>query len=252
MNKKIKNFNHLNVWVIGASSGIGREICLQLANQGASVFASSRKLELLNSLALESKNKIIPLQLDVLKTDEIENQLKSIPSLDMVIYLAADYTPMSIEKFDAKTANHIIDVNLKGAINITSYVLPIMMKNKKGHISYFASLAGYIGLPQSSVYGATKAAIMNMAESLHPEAKKYNIDISIVNPGFVKTNLTAKNDFDMPMIMTPEKAATLTLAGYQQGHFDIVYPKTFSYFFRILRILPYNLHLKLAEKLIKA
>jgi len=252
MNKKINDFNQKNIWVIGASSGIGREVCLQLAKKGARVFASSRKIELLNSLALESKNKIIPLQLDVLKIDEIENQLKQIPSIDMVIYLAADYTPMSIENFDAKTANYIVDVNLKGAINITSQVLPIMMKNKKGHISYFASLAGYIGLPQSSVYGATKAAIMNMAESLHPEAKKYNIDISIVNPGFVKTNLTAKNDFDMPMIMTPSQAAELTIAGYEKGCFDIVYPKTFSYFFRLLRILPYSLHLKLAEKLIKA
>lgn len=252
MNRKIKDFSHMNIWVIGASTGIGRELCLALSRLGANVFASSRKKELLTSLSLEANNKIVALPLDVLDLEQIETQLKAIPSLDMVIYLAADYTPMSIENFDAKTANHIIDVNLKGAINITAKVLPIMIKQNKGHISYFASLAGYIGLPQSSVYGATKAAIMNMAESLHPEAQKYNVDISIVNPGFVKTNLTAKNDFDMPLIMTPQMAAQHTINGYQAGVFDIVYPKIFSYLFRVLRILPYSLHLKLAKRLIKA
>lgn len=252
MNQKIKNFSHMNIWVIGASSGIGRELCLALSRMGANVYASSRKKELLNSLSLEANYKVIALPLDVLDSEQIELQLKTIPQLDMVIYLAADYTPMSIENFDARIANHIIDVNLKGAINITEKILPIMIKQKKGHISYFASLAGYIGLPQSSVYGATKAAIMNMAESLHPEAQKYNIDISIVNPGFVRTNLTAKNDFDMPLIMTPQMAAEYTIKGYQSGSFDIVYPKIFSYLFRFLRILPYILHLNLAKRLIKA
>lgn len=251
MNRKITNFKNLNIWIIGASSGIGREMSLQLAHLGANVFASSRSFDLLNSLAIESNNKILPLPLNVLNIDEIKEQYNKLPSLDLVIYLAADYSPIKIENFDANIANHIIDINLKGAINITSIVLPNFIKNKSGHLSYFASIAGYIGLPSSSVYGATKAAIINMAESIYLEAKEYNVDISIVNPGFVKTKLTDKNNFEMPFIMNVDQAAKYTIEGYQSGDFCIVYPKLFSYFFRILRIFPYFIHLYFAKKLIK-
>lgn len=252
MNRKIKSFENLNVWLIGASSGIGRSLSFELLERGANIYISSRKKELLEEIKTADSKKVTVLPLDVLKINEIENASAQIPKIDLVIFLAADYSPMSVENFNAELANKIIDVNLKGAINLCSVVMPRMMKEKNGHMSFVASIAGYIGLPQSSIYGSTKAGLINFCETIYNELKPYNVDVSIVNPGFVKTNLTAKNEFEMPFIMTPKEAALEMIRGYGSGSFDIVFPKTFSYFFRFMRILPYSLHLRLVKLLVKA
>lgn len=252
MNRKIKSFENVNIWIIGASSGIGRALSVELIEKGARVYISSRKKELLEEIKMLNPQSVNVLPLDVLNIEDIEKAYREIPNVDLVIYLAADYTPMSVEKLDAMVAAKIIDVNLKGAVNVASIVLPRMMKEKKGHISFVASIAGYIGLPQSSIYGATKAGLINFCESIYNELKEYNVDVSVVNPGFVKTNLTDKNDFDMPFIMEPKEAARSMIRGYEKGSFDIVFPKTFSYFFRGIRLLPYSLHLRLVKKLVKA
>lgn len=252
MNKKIKSFENLNVWIIGASSGIGRALTIELIKLGANLYISSRKKELLDEIKCLNPNRVEVLPLDVLDVRSIDAAFKEIKQLDLVIYLAADYTPMPVSSINVEWASRIIDVNLKGAINVASAVLPRFIQERRGHISFIASIAGYIGLPQSSIYGATKAGLINFCESIYGELKDYNVDVSVVNPGFVKTNLTAKNSFDMPFIMTPEEAAKAMLKGFAQGRFDIVFPKVFSYFFRFLRLLPYPLHLKLAKILVKA
>lgn len=251
MNRKIKDFNNLNVWIIGASSGIGRALSIKLIERGANLYISSRKEHLLKEIEIISPSKVKCLPLDVLEPDQIQVAFNKIAKIDLIIFLAADYSPLSIETLDIKTTSHIIDVNLKGAINLSTIVLPRLLRERTGHLSIVASIAGYIGLPNSSVYGATKAALINFCESIYNEAKVYNVDISVVNPGFVKTNLTAKNDFEMPFIMTPEEAANHMIAGYENGDFAIVFPKAFSFFFRFLRILPYSLHLRLLKKLVK-
>lgn len=251
MNKKIKKWNEQHIWLIGASSGIGRALAISLAKRGANLYLSSRKSELLEELQQQFPNLITVYALDVLNSEEIVSTLNKIEKLDMVIGLAADYSPMTIQNFDTKIASHMIDVNLKGAINLTGPVLKRFCRERKGHLSLVASIAGYIGLPQSSVYGATKAALINFCESIYNEAKEFNVDISIINPGFVKTNLTAKNSFPMPFLMTPEEAADEIIKGLERGQFAIVFPKTFSYFFRTLRLLPYRLHLSLIKKMVK-
>jgi short-subunit dehydrogenase len=243
MNKKITNWKGVNVWLIGASSGIGRALALQLLKAGANVSISSRKENLLLEIKQQFPTNTKVLPLDVLNLEQISEQFSKIPDIDLIIYLAADYTPLSITNFDAKEVAKIINVNLIGATNISSVVLPRLIKQKK---------AGYIGLPHSSVYGATKAALINMAESFYLECKEFNVDISIINPGFVATNLTSKNNFTMPYIMTPDIAADHIIKGFGKGRFDIVFPRGFSFFFRFMRILPYSLHLKLAQKLVKA
>jgi short-subunit dehydrogenase len=251
MNRKIVNWSEQHIWLIGASSGIGRALAIELAQRGAHLYLSSRKKELLLELQQQFPNNISVHALDVLNTAEIQTTLNKFEKLDLVVCLAADYSPMTLENFDTEIASHMIDVNLKGALNISGPVLKRFMKEKKGHLSLVASIAGYIGLPQSSVYGATKAGLINFSESIYNEAKAFNIDISVINPGFVKTNLTAKNSFPMPFLMTPEEAALEIIKGFEKGKFAIVFPKTFSYFFRTLRILPYNLHLALIKKMVK-
>lgn len=252
MNRKIKSFSNLNVWIIGASSGIGRSLSFMLLDEGANLYLSSRKKELLDEIKTHKPQSVEVLPLDVLDLASIDQVFKQIKHVDLVIYLAADYTPMSVQDFNVEWASRIIDVNLKGAVNVASVVLPKFIEEKRGHLSFVASIAGYIGLPRSSVYGATKAGLLNFCESIYNDLKEYNVDVSVVNPGFVKTNLTAKNDFDMPFIMTPDEAAREMIKGYQKGRFDIVFPKTFSYFFRVMRLFPYSIHLKLVKLLVKA
>ncbi len=251
MNQKIKNWKDKRIWIIGASTGIGKALSLELLKSGSYLYLSSRKENLLNDIVQQYPNQSKALPLDVLDQVQIRESFKKIEDLDLVIFLAADYSPIEPENFPIETVHKIIEVNINGAMNITDIVLPYFIKKRSGHISYTASIAGYIGLPKSSVYGATKAFLINFAESLYGDVKQYNVDVSIINPGFVKTQLTAKNDFEMPFIMTPVEASLEIKKGFEDGRFDIVFPKAFSLFFRFLRILPYSLHLKLAKTLIK-
>jgi short-subunit dehydrogenase len=251
VNQKIKDFKNLNIWLIGASSGIGKALSIELLLLGANLNLSSRRIELLNEIKSITPNQVKIFPLDVLNLDELKNAFSQMEKVDLIIYLAADYSPQSINNLDSSISSRIIDVNLKGAVNLAAVTLPRMIKEKRGHLSFVASIAGYIGLPSSSVYGATKAGLINFCESIYNEAKEYNIDISLINPGFVQTELTDKNNFNMPFIMTPKEAALEIIKGYQSGNFAIVFPKFFSYFFRLLRIIPYYFHLKLLKILVK-
>jgi short-subunit dehydrogenase len=251
LNKKLKNWNGINVWLIGASNGIGRALCVELLKKGAYVFLSARSEEQLIELKMQYPDQSMVLPLDVLDIHQIQNQFSKIKKCDLVIYMAADYFPLSITNFNSEHAARIIDVNLKGATNISSVVLPNFIDKKSGHLSFVASIAGFIGLPHSSIYGATKAALINLSESFYQECKIFNVDVSVVNPGFVDTNLTKKNTFSMPFLMTPEQAAKHIIKGYEAGDFAITFPKIFSYFFRMIRILPYSIHLRLMKLLVK-
>ncbi|MDO9181285.1 MAG: SDR family NAD(P)-dependent oxidoreductase [Bacteriovorax sp.] len=251
MNKKISNWQNKNIWLIGASSGIGKALAINLIKAGANVYISSRKEKLLLEIKDQYPAQTTVLPLDVLDVEQIKNQFAKIQEIDLIIYLAADYSPLSVTNLDITEATKIVNVNLLGAINISSVVLPRLIKQQNGHLSFVASIAGYIGLPHSSIYGATKAALINMAESFYCECKEFNVDISIINPGFVETNLTSKNTFKMPYIMTPQIAADHIMKGFKKGRFDIVFPIGFSFFFRFIRILPYSLHLKLVKKLVQ-
>lgn len=250
MNKKISDWNHKKVWLVGASDGIGAALAKKLLAKGAVLYASSRREEKLKAVVAGYDQAVI-LPLDVLDLKAVKESLDKIGSLDLVIYMAADYTPMQSENLDAAASAKMVDVNLKGAINIASEVIPLFMKQKTGHLSLVASVAGFVGLPHSSVYGATKAALINFGESLYHDLKPYGLDVSLVNPGFVKTRLTEKNDFDMPSIMTPEEAAEEIIKGYARGKFSITFPLGFSLFFRLLRVLPYGCHFKIMKALVK-
>lgn len=252
LNKKFDSFQNKKIWVIGASSGIGKALAIKLLKENAFVYLSARKLELLNEIHSTFPNNSVVKKLDVTNREEINQIVNEIPEIDLIIYLAADYTPMGIDNLDLHEIDKMININLIGALNVTTAIIPKLKKQGRGHLSIVASIAGYIGLPNSAIYGATKAALINFSESIFWECKKYNIDISVVNPGFVKTNLTDKNTFEMPFIMTPDQAASAIMKGYQKGDFVIVFPKIFSYFFRFIRILPYSIHLFLTKRLIKA
>ena len=237
-------FSNKKIWIIGASSGIGLALAEELEAEGANIVISARNADKLAQTGFEY------IALDVTNFESIKAPAEKIGKLDSVIFMAGVYTPMKFSNMDINDANQIIDINFKGALNTVLAVLPILKAQKNGQIVICASVAGYRGLPNSQPYGATKAALINFTESLRLELADDNIDVRVINPGFVKTPLTDKNSFEMPAIITPEKAAKEIVKGLKSKAFEIHFPKRFTLSLKLLRILPNVLYFKLAKCLV--
>ncbi len=239
------------VWIIGASSGIGRALAVEIAAGGAILALSARRKEELEVLRSELGQQHMIYPLDVTDSDLTFRTAQAIRAglgrIDRVIFMSASYTPMQLDALNMQVSKHMLDVNLFGALGVVNAVLPIMKEQKSGQIALCGSVAGYVGLPGGQPYSATKAAIINLAETLRAECPK-SIDVKLISPGFVRTPLTDKNDFSMPMIITPEAAAKAIASGLQSKAFEIHFPKKFTLLLKFLRLLPYSLALPLIRK----
>ena len=241
-----------NIWIIGASSGIGYKLAEELSHLGANLILSARREDTLKKLQqqLGKNHKTYPC--DVSKYEDIKAICSEIKQnniiLDRVIFMPAIYEPNMIADMDITFASYMIDVNIKGALYLIKEILPIFEKQKSGQIVLCGSVAGYIGLPNGQPYSATKAAIVNFAESLYTETPRY-IDIKLISPGFVTTPMTEKNNFDMPMIISADKAAKAIIKDLDKDIFEIHFPKKFTYFLKILAVLPYKIALFITKKM---
>lgn len=235
-------------WVIGSSTGIGAEVAKQLADAGVKVAASSRSI----SAADETAN-IKPWPLDVTDAKAVAETFAKIEQalgpVDLVLISVGTYKPLM--GFDLTLADHRagIEVNYMGVVNVLQAILPNFSKRGRGHIAWISSVAGYSGLPKSAAYGPSKAALINLAEGLKPELNRAGISLSVINPGFVKTPMTAANDFPMPFLMEPKDAARLTIQGLARKKFEIAYPWRFVILLKLLRILPYMIFFLLTKNL---
>lgn len=245
-------FSNDIIWIIGASSGIGEALAQELSNQGATLILSARNEKKLNDLKekIGEKHQVIPLDVsDITQVEEAaQTALSSVKRLDRVIFMAGIYDPNAIADINIEYAKKIIDVNFMGALYVTKTIMPIFEKQGSGQIALCASVAGKLGLPNGQPYSASKAALINFTESLHAEAPK-TIDVKLINPGFVKTPMTSKNDFKMPMVITPEKAAYAIAKGLKSKAFEIHFPKKFTYIVKTIAALPYILGRPLAKKI---
>lgn len=236
------------VWITGASTGIGREIALQLANSGVKVAASSRSENKLRDLG----EGVTPYPLDVTDSAAVKNTVAQIEQelgpIDLAVFGAGTYEEIAATEIDPEKFATILNVNYLGVVNCISAVLPSMLTRGIGHMSWIASVAGYTGLPKAAAYGPSKAALINLAESLKPELALEGIRVSVINPGFVETPMTAKNNFPMPFLMQPDEAAKRTLVGLAKGKFEISYPTRFVLILKTLRLLPYSLYFWLITK----
>ena len=209
------------VWITGASTGIGAAVARQLAEGGVTVAASARSLDTL--AALSTENPLIKAYgLDVTDAKAVATTFAAIEHdlglVDLVIAGAGNYAPVSLYNFSPAPFRQMYEVNYLGVINVLAAVLPAFRARRRGHISWIASVAGYVGLPKAAAYGPTKAALINLAESLKPELEQDGVTVSVINPGFVRTPMTANNDFPMPFLMEPDEAARQTIAGLRAGH----------------------------------
>ena len=236
------------VWVTGASTGIGREIALQLAASGVQVAASARSADKLANIG----SGIAAYPVDVTDVEALKLTVAKIERelgpIDLTIWGAGTYEAVEATEIDPAKFAHMLNTNYMGVINCISAVLPAMLARGSGHMSWIASVSGYRGLPKAAAYGPTKAALISLAESLKPELALKGIAVSIINPGFVETPMTSKNDFPMPFLMKPEDAARRTIAGLAKGKFEIAYPTRFVAILKFMRILPYSLYFWLVTK----
>jgi NAD(P)-dependent dehydrogenase (short-subunit alcohol dehydrogenase family) len=248
---------HKTAWITGASSGIGRELALQLARSGLVVAASARNAELLGALArdaaAEGKGRILPTPLDVTDLDACRAAAASVARVlggppDLVVLNAGTYLPMGAHDFAAERFRAQIEPNLMGTAHMLDAVLPACLEAGKGHLVIVASVAGYRGLPTGAAYGATKAALINLAEALKFDLDPVGVKVQLVNPGFVKTPLTDRNEFAMPFLMPVEKAVARLIAGLGSRRFEITFPRRFTWQLKLLRLLPYALYFALTKR----
>jgi NAD(P)-dependent dehydrogenase (short-subunit alcohol dehydrogenase family) len=247
LNPRITGWKERRVWVIGASTGIGRATAIALLQRGARVAVSARNVQ-----ALQQIDGALPLPLDVTDAQALRAAMQSLQrdwgGLDLLLYCAGTYRPMRATEFDLASALQHDDVNYRGVLHALDAVLPVFNAQRAGHIALVSSVAGLGGLPQALAYGPTKAALINLAETLYLDLHPLGIGVHVINPGFVETPLTAQNTFAMPALITPEQAADAILAGLEAGRFDIHFPRRFTLWLKLLRLLPRGLYFRIVSR----
>lgn len=250
----MKNLKGKYFWLVGASSGIGLALAKQLAAEGAIVAVSARRdeplTEIVNGL---DGDEHLAVPVDVTNLNKIDSAIKTITDkwsrIDSMIFLAATYASDQDTQNDLNFIKTSYDVNVFGMFNIKDRLLPIYKKQGHGEFVFTASVAGFRGLPNGQPYSSTKAAIINYTESLKVELEGDNINVRMICPGFVKTDMTAKNEFEMPMAIETDEAAHYIIKGLKRGDFEIHFPKQFTYIMKLLDILPRPLYFMLSRKM---
>ena len=240
------------IWITGASSGIGRALSVKFANNGWVVAASARRENLLNSLNKENDN-IHPFPLDVNNIEQCNNVFKKIieklGNLDVSLFCTGMHDPNSEKDFNLEKIRTIMETNFFGTINSINSVYDYFKEKKSGHVSVVSSVAGYRGLPAAGAYCASKSALTSFTESLFFDLKRYGVRVSVISPGFIKTPMTDKNEFPMPMIKSPEFAADKIYDGIvNKKNFEMHFPKSFTILMKILKFIPNKIYFKILEK----
>jgi short-subunit dehydrogenase len=241
-------------WVTGAGKGLGRALALELAGRGWSVLASARTREDLESLSREAESlsgSVTPLVLDVTDREAVADALKEVEAqrpIALAVLNAGTHQAMAAKDFDPAVFDKLLALNVGGPVNCLAPLIAAMRGRGRGQIAVVASVAGYMGLPTAAAYGLSKAGVINLCESLRPELEREGILLQVVNPGFVRTPLTDRNEFEMPFLMEPDAAAKAFADGLESARFEIYFPKLFVRLMKLLRILPYGLALGLTRR----
>ncbi len=259
LNPRITGWHGQRVWLVGASTGIGRATASRLHGLGAAVTVSARSAGALDGFVAEHPG-AQALAFDATDAAAVQAAAQTLLQrhgrIDLAMYCAGHYKPMQATAFDLADALRHQQINYVGALHLLDAVLPTLLRQAAGgspaHLSLVASVAGYRGLPNALAYGPTKAALINLAEVLFLDLAPRGVGVSLVNPGFVETPLTAQNSFHMPALITPEAAALAIVQGWTAGEFEIHFPKRFTRFLKALRALPDGLYFGAMRRVLRA
>lgn len=249
----MQDYHHKTIWIIGASTGIGFHLAKELHERGGNLVVSARTESRLIELQKELKHNISVLSFDVSDCHALRNAVQWFVNnkiaIDSVIFMAAVYEPGRLDQLSIADIDKQLRINLHAAFYVIHAVMPILKQQQEGQIALCASVAGYRGLPVAQPYSASKAALINLAESLNIECNNTNIDVKLICPGFVRTPMTNKNTFKMPMIIEPQRAAKAIANGLLQKRFEIHFPKRFTLIMKLLRAMPDTFFFWLANRL---
>lgn len=257
LNPAITDWHAKTVWLVGASTGIGRATAALLHAHGARVVVSARSADTLAQFVIDHPgSRALPLDVtDHAAVRTAAQQLENDGGIDGMVYCAGHYNPMDADAIDLADMVRHMDINYVGALHLLDAVLPGMLRAPAGQhrfVSLVGSVAGYGGLPLNLAYGPTKAALINLAQTLYLGLHGKGIGVSIINPGFVSTPLTSQNTFHMPALLSPEQAAQQIVKGWASGAFEIHFPKRFTFGLKLLALLPYRLYFMLVGQLNRA
>ena len=255
-NPRIASWRGLRVWVVGASSGIGLAAAEQLIGLGATVLVSARSEAGLQALVDRHTRPRQPAPVQAWPMDVTDARAVALTAhavlaegpVDLVLFCAGHYRALRAEAFDLAEMQRHMAINYGGALNLLDALLPALIGRGEGHICLVSSVAGFRGLPKGLAYGPTKAALTHLAETLHLDLAPRGIGVSVVHPGFVKTPLTAQNDFSMPALISPDEAARAMLDGIAAGRFEVHFPRRFTVWMKLLRLLPYRAYFPIVHR----
>lgn len=225
-------------WLVGASDGLGAALARRLSEAGAHVVVSARSEQKLSALVDSLPNDASYQTVDVSDDASVAAAADAIGQIDGVVYLAGVYWPFAAQEWNAEQANAMADINFTGLVRVMGRVVPQFVTRDVGHVVITGSLSGFRGLPGSIGYTASKAGTMSLAECMYADLRKTGVQVQVSNPGFIKTQLTDKNDFNMPFIMTPEEAAEHMFRHMNSQRFKQSFPMLFSWVFRGSQFLP--------------
>ena len=262
LNPPITDWSGRRVWVVGASSGIGAALAQALQRAGARVAVSARRAQALQEVighpprapvdAPDPVQDALILPLDINDVQAIEQAFNQLTAawggVDVVLWVAGIYQPMRAQNFELESAQRMLETNLISVYKGLSVLLPALLRQRSGHLVLVSSVAGFRGLPHALVYGPTKAALINLAESLYLDLHPHGIGVTVVNPGYVETPATAINDYPMPALISADEAARRTLQGLATGAFEVHYPKRFTGMLKLAGLLPDRLYFALVRR----
>ena len=254
LNPLIADWSGKRVWLVGASSGIGAALAQRLLAAGAHVVLSARRADQL-SLIASANPRAHTVAFDVTHTDAwplaLNAVLEHLGGIDLVVLGAARYDPTHSWEIDMTQVEKSFDLNVVSMYRGIAVIVPALLAQGAGGVAMIASISAYTGLPRALIYGATKAALNNLAQTLYFELAPKGLAVYLINPGFVQTPMTAVNDFEMPGLMTPEQAAAAIMTGFEQGLFEIRFPRLFANVLRWLARVPDRLRFALLHRLTK-
>ena len=236
--------NQKKIWITGASSGIGKAVALKFAREGWKVAVSARRFERLKQLS-ENEN-IFSYPLDVSDREKVEETSKKIinefSDLDLCVFSSGIYERSLEKEINVENIKKTFEINYLGTVNCVKAVESHFKNKKSGHIAIVSSPVGYRGLPKSSGYTPSKAALNNFTQGIFFDFRKYDVKVTLISPGFIKTQLTDKNDFPMPFLRSAEYAAEKIYKGLISNKFEIIFPPQIAFMYWIFRILPNRIY----------